>query len=711
MPANSGGVLVCTLGTTWAVVPEVLALVAPDVLDLYGHHPKRAEICAEVERRRLVRPNEVWVATTRGTEDSVAKLAECWALLSDPPPLRIWKVAAGDLTTPEECATIRELIFRLVAYATEKVGPERTVLSLAGGRKTMSADMQWAGTWFGCAACVHVLDAGGRLPEELRNPTPERFAGPLSGELAAHLFPVFLGPFAPSDLLYASAQAWPRISAADFPLDGRAERSGKTWQVVDWEPGKSSLVECLLEREQRKAEVYAGHIQRLLAEEDRPNWYGLYRLPLLQIETLRKTPLGPQHRDWLRALPKAELHCHLGGVLDLPAQREVARALWDSLTRAERERAKQAVPWLHELPWPEDWWQRLRRLANRSEATAAILVQMSEEELEARLFAPTEPRLALRNASERGGFHAYELPGELSGSALLQREAAIEEYARQTLRRLARDGVVYCELRASPQKYLRGEGPRFVRLFAEAVRKAESGLSQRPRLRLLFVLDRRHGHGASEPSDTIRRLAEVGQDFKGFAVGFDVAGDEASAPNFDVLCRALEPAFAACLPVTIHAGEGEPPENIWQAVYRLHAERVGHGLTLDARPDLARRLRDRGIAIELCPTSNVEVVGFYDPDEPHTEGYPEYPLRSYFRSLQLDVVICTDNPGISRTDLASEYLRAARMAGGLSLWETLSLVRAAFEHAFTSAEERAELLRQADVEVVRNVAALLGSGG
>lgn len=106
------------------------------------------------------------------------------------------------------------------------------------------------------------------------------------------------------------------------------------------------------------------------------------------------------------------------------------------------------------------------------------------------------------------------------------------------------------------------------------------------------------------------------------------------------------------MPITIHAGEGEPAENIWASVYNLHAERVGHGLTLHQRPDLAARMRDRGIAVELCPTSNVEVVGFADPADPRTEPYPDYPPRTLWRELGVPVVVCTDNPGICRTTLA-----------------------------------------------------------
>lgn len=702
-----GGLLVCTLGTTWAVVPEVLALLAPDVVDLYRSHPSIEEIRREVANRRLPRPDEVWVATTQGTGDAVRLLHEYWGRLAKAPRLRIWQVSVPDLKTPAECAIIRELIFRLVAHATERVGVDRVVLSLAGGRKTMSADMQWAGTWFGCAACVHVLDTGS-LPPELRNPTPEVLATPLRADIAGSLFPVFLGPFAPSDLLFAETNSYGKLDVASYPIGSVAEDSALAGEVerIAWEPEGPYLVDELLDRERHKTEIYAGHVERLLREEGRPNWYGLYRLSPQDIEFLRRTQLSSAHRDWLRLLPKADLHCHLGGVLDLAAQREVARALWESLAATERQRARDAVPWRREKCWPEDWGKLLRSLPNRSEAAAAILVELDEEEIARHLFSPTEPRVALRTAAERGGFAAYERPGELSGSALLQREGAVGEYARQVVARLQRDGVRYCELRGSPLKYLRGQDARFLRAFAAAVGEARRALEEPPDVRFLVVLDRRQAVDPARLQQFIDNIVRDG-DLRKFVVGLDVAGDESCGQDFSELARMLEPAFEACLPLTIHAGEGESAENIWQAVYHLHAERVGHGLTLEENGELARRMRDRGIAIELCPTSNLEVVGYCDPEIEETADYAEYPLRSYLRDLELDVVICTDNPGISRTDLASEYLRASRMAGGLSLWQVLSLVRAGFEHAFAPADVRAEMLRRADVAVVRYVSHLL----
>jgi len=126
---------------------------------------------------------------------------------------------------------------------------------------------------------------------------------------------------------------------------------------------------------------------------------------------------------------------------------------------------------------------------------------------------------------------------------------------------------------------------------------------------------------------------------------------------------------------------------------------------LAQHPQLAARFRDRGICLELCPSSNREVVGFFDPAHPASEGMPCYPLRQFIES-GLPVTLCTDNPGISRTTLAGEYLTAARMSkGGLTLWECLALVRQAFVHAFLPSAEREALLKAVDQRIFGQLSA------
>ena len=197
-------------------------------------------------------------------------------------------------------------------------------------------------------------------------------------------------------------------------------------------------------------------------------------------------------------------------------------------------------------------------------------------------------------------------------------------------------------------------------------------------------------------------------ELRDFVVGLDLAGREESGDLREIAVF-LEPVFACCLPVTIHAGEGTAAEKIWQAAYHLHADRIGHGLTLVQAPKLAARFRNRNICLELCPTSNLEVVGFHDP-RPGSAGFSRkniYPLKELW-NMGLPLTICTDNPGISKTTLTNEYLTASRLVDGLTLWDALAMIKQAFSHSFLPADTRESLMKKADKIIFALVAGEFG---
>jgi adenosine deaminase len=392
------------------------------------------------------------------------------------------------------------------------------------------------------------------------------------------------------------------------------------------------------------------------------------------------------------------LHRHVGGCLNLADQREVGRAIWRTVSGRQQGVALDAVRDLLDQPeWPWDWpdWLRASGI-DRAHGVAALLANATDAQLEHNLFAATGPRVALRDSPR--GFAAFERPGELSGSAVLGHPAAIAPYAQAIVRNAVAEGLAYVELRGSPQKY--GDGLQFLETFHYALQQALASwpAAQRPIFRFILIADRRQTGKVSEVIDLAVQAAERLPDF---IAGLDLAGDE-SETRPEAIAGDFLPAFERCLPLTIHAGEGEPADAIWQAAYHLHADRIGHGLTIGEHPELAARFRDRGICLELCPTSNREVVGFHDPAIPETAHCPLYPLRTLWEA-GLPLTLCTDNPGISRTTLTEEYLAAARMVGGLSVWDALAMVKQGFAHAFLPSDRREALLKQADAQIYRHV--------
>lgn len=175
-------------------------------------------------------------------------------------------------------------------------------------------------------------------------------------------------------------------------------------------------------------------------------------------------------------------------------------------------------------------------------------------------------------------------------------------------------------------------------------------------------------------------------------VGFDLSGDETAHPSkYEAM---MDPLFKLSASITIHAGEAATAESIWDAVYLFGARRIGHGLRLRENTRLLNYCVKEGVCIEMCPTSNQFTNGFINinsPDEYDGSWRQCYPLR-YNLVQGLDVCINTDNRQLhSGHTLTDEYMRAARMAGSLTKWEILKLLKAGFKHAF---------LLKSDIEIL-----------
>lgn len=700
-PPSGKCIFIASLGASWAVIPEILCWLSPTIVDLYANRTARIEQDDARANASLRAPDEVWICTTEGeqTRASVVKLLDWWARVGQPLPMRIWSAAGTDqLADEHECLRIRELTLRLALAASELAGPSgQLVISLAGGRKTMSADMQDAGHIFGAAAMLHVVGPE-PMPEALRQAATELFLTPLAANLADAVAPMMVGTGTRSELLDIEFDG-ARVEAAGFPLTMAEPGMPCSWAPDAADPRR--LHHELAARRRDSQQLWGNFIASVEKDEPHEPWASLFRLNPALLMRLRAERLDARHRDWLVRLPKADLHRHLGGCLDIEAQQKVAQAVWAALTGEERDAAFSLARPLLDCAgdWPWVWPEMLKR-ANpsvRAAAAAAVLSHASHLALERNLYSVTAPRIALKDHAQ-GGFARYERPGELTGSAQLSHPAAILPYAQALVRQFGDEGLAYVELRGSPQKYRPQAAGEFVKEFeaalcaAGAQTGAAHGPQAGPRVGFIWIVDRRQ---RADVAQVVRAAVAAHGHSPEFVLGLDLAGAEgADAPA--ALATDFAPAFEACMRITIHAGEGERAENIWQAAYHLHADRIGHGLSLVDHPDLAQRFRDRGIALELCPTSNREVVGFRDPLHAHSGDCRRYPLRQ-FMSAGLPLTICTDNPGISRTTLADELLCAARMCdAGLTVWETLAILRQGFVHAFLPGRERDRLRREVE---------------
>jgi adenosine deaminase len=258
---------------------------------------------------------------------------------------------------------------------------------------------------------------------------------------------------------------------------------------------------------------------------------------------------------------------------------------------------------------------------------------------------------------------------------------AVRRIVRENLEDAVREGIDAIELRFSP--YFMGEEHGLdtfgvVEAACEALEEAKGRLPVRAKL--IGIISRHYGPeiGQIELEAAIR-FRDHG------VVALDLAGDEAHYPG-ELFVRHFARAREAGLHVIAHAGEAAGPESVRQAVLELEAERIGHGIRAIEDPAVVDLLIERGIPLEVCPTSNL-----------HTSTVPDYrshPLPALL-ARGVAVTLNTDDPSISGIDLPHEY-RVAAEELGLAERDLRKMQETAFEAAFLTPEERRALLAPAE---------------
>ncbi len=255
---------------------------------------------------------------------------------------------------------------------------------------------------------------------------------------------------------------------------------------------------------------------------------------------------------------------------------------------------------------------------------------------------------------------------------------AVRRVVRENLEDAAAEGIDYIELRFSPYFMAEPHGLDPLGVAEAACDALEAARGVVPvRAKLIGIVSRTYGpeHGWVEVD------AAIACRDRGI-VALDLACDEAGFPG-DLFVEHFRRARDAGLRVTVHAGEASGPGSVRQAVEELGAERIGHGIRAIEDPATVKMLVERGVTLEVCPTSNV-----------HTStvaSYRDHPLAA-LDAAGVRVTLSTDDPAVSGIDLAYEY-KVAREEMGLSDEALARIQENSLAAAFLDAEERAELAR------------------
>jgi len=262
------------------------------------------------------------------------------------------------------------------------------------------------------------------------------------------------------------------------------------------------------------------------------------------------------------------------------------------------------------------------------------------------------------------------------GVDLMQDEAALRLVTEDVFQQLQADHVVYAEIRFAPLLHIQ-QGLAAERVV-EIVNDAADGMSLETGVDSRLILCTLRHFTEEQSMDTVR-LVEAYRGSR--VVAIDLAGDEAGFP-IAAHVKAYEYARERGLFRTAHAGEALGPESVWETLRALRPTRIGHGTRSIEDPELVEHLCAHAIHLELCPSSNVQII----PSIAELEGHP---IDRLYRA-HVPLSINTDTRTLTPTTLTREYEEVNR-AFGWGVKEFLETNLMAAEAAFVEEAVKASL--------------------
>ena len=316
--------------------------------------------------------------------------------------------------------------------------------------------------------------------------------------------------------------------------------------------------------------------------------------------------------------------------------------------------------------------------------------------------------------------------------AVMQTAHALRRVAREYTQACVADGLVHAEVRWAPEQHVAGGLTLDAAVdavqqgLAEGVEEVRAAGGHLSVVQILCAM--RHLERSTEIAELVVRRVRgaealaggpagaaaeqltpqdgpttppgrvLGEPEPGAVVAFDLAGPEAgflaSAHR-----AALDLLAAHRVPVTLHAGEADGAASMADALLVGRSLRLGHGVRLlDEDPDgtspLACWIRDRQIALEVCPCSNLQTGA----SSAWGEGIAEHPVTRLLRR-GFAVTISPDNRLMSDTSLGHE-LEQLRTRAGWSDADVVAVQRNAARAAFVPREYQLWLEEQVTGERV-----------
>jgi len=262
--------------------------------------------------------------------------------------------------------------------------------------------------------------------------------------------------------------------------------------------------------------------------------------------------------------------------------------------------------------------------------------------------------------------------------------------ARDVVEYAKRNNIFYVEAFASPSMVLNRGLISFDGMFENLVAGFDAA-RKKDGVDVRLIVDVSRSFGLENAMRNLELLLDFlkrpGTDS---LIGIGLGGQEIGHP-----CSEYAPVFdrarAEGLHVVSHAGEEVGPESIWDAIRMLKSERIGHGTCAMQDPKLMDYLRDSGLPLEICPTSNVIT-------KKYVKRFSKHPIRQFF-DYGIAVTVNTDDPILFSIELNDEY---ENMVEHLKFKqpELNKLFRNNINATFMSAAEKKSALKKLESAIV-----------
>jgi adenosine deaminase len=309
----------------------------------------------------------------------------------------------------------------------------------------------------------------------------------------------------------------------------------------------------------------------------------------------------------------------------------------------------------------------------------ATLLELAEREgiaLPDSLVSEWPPELSA--ADEKGWFRFQRLYDV--ARSVLRTPDDVRRLVREAAEDDVRDGGRWLEIQVDPSGYAALFGG--ITAFTELVLDAVAAASRDTGLGIAVVIA---ANRTRHPLDA-RTLARLAAQYAGRGVvGFGLSNDERRGVTAD-----FAPAFAiadrAGLRLVPHGGELRGPEHVRTCLDSLHATRLGHGVRSAEDPALLERIVSAGVALEVCPVSNVALGVYSDPSS--------VPLPELL-AAGATIALGADDPLLFGSRLAGQYA-SMRAAHELTDEQLAELARMSFRASCAPVDVVASALADID---------------